>query len=279
MPSLGHSWKRARSGSSRRPTPARYSRRLPGKHRRTNGAKWASTIVGQLFRPRWVRARRTAPVAVAFSTPFSVASDERSRIANAHLAKAILKVGTAFEPTADKSALSTDTAAFVRARGGFPLYRRPTKTDDRRVRTWLVKTEPETYSWDDLVRDGVGCWDGVRNVEARNNLRAMEVGDTVFVYHSGKARCIVGVARVTRTAYRDPSSSRAIWSAVDLAAEMALDQPVTLATIKGDGSLATCPLARRARLSVMPVEAAHAARILELAKTPVPDGDAGERAP
>lgn len=152
-----------------------------------------------------------------------------------------------------------------------PLYTRVAKLDEDMVRSWLVKTEPETYSWDDLVRDGVGCWDGVRNVEARNNLRSMVGGDPVFVYHSGKERAIVGVARVVRTAYRDPSSTRAIWSAVDLRAVVRLALPVSLATVKDDPRLASCALAKRARLSVMPVEPDHYAQILELAKTSVPN--------
>lgn len=151
-----------------------------------------------------------------------------------------------------------------------PLYTRVAKLDDVEVRSWLVKTEPETYSWDDLVKDGVGCWDGVRNVEARNNLRSMVEGDPVLIYHSGKERAIVGVAHVVRTAYRDPSSTRAIWSAVDLQAVIRFVLPVTLATVKDDPYLSSCALAKRARLSVMPLEPDHYAHILALAKTSVP---------
>jgi predicted RNA-binding protein with PUA-like domain len=134
---------------------------------------------------------------------------------------------------------------------------------------WLVKTEAEEFSWDDLVQKPGACWDGVRNVEARNNLRKMALGDLVFVYHTGKERQIVGLAKVTTTAYRDPSSKQAIWSAVDLTAIKPLAQAVTLATIKADPQFAECLLARRARLSVMPITDKHFNAILKLAKTKV----------
>jgi predicted RNA-binding protein with PUA-like domain len=132
---------------------------------------------------------------------------------------------------------------------------------------WLTKTEPETFSWDDLVAKGTACWDGVRNVEARNHLRAMAEGDTVFIYHTGETREIVGVAKLVRTAYRDPTSSQAIWSAVDVSAVRPLPRPVKLATLKAEPLFASSPLARRPRLSVVPLTDEQAARILALSET------------
>ncbi len=129
---------------------------------------------------------------------------------------------------------------------------------------WLVKTEPETYGFEDLVRDGRGCWDGVRNVEARDNLRRMAVDDAVLVYHSGKTREIVGIAKVVRSAYRDPSSNRAIWSAVDLEPVAPLPRAVTLAQVKAEPEFEQCALVRRSRLSVMPISEAHFQRMLEM---------------
>jgi predicted RNA-binding protein with PUA-like domain len=138
--------------------------------------------------------------------------------------------------------------------------------------SWLVKTEPETYSWDSLVAEKVGRWDGVRNVVARNNLRKMQKGDLVFVYHTGKAKEIVGLAKVVREAYPDPTAPRPIWSAVDLSPVRKVKRPVTLAEVKADPTLKTCLLVRTSRLSVMPIEADHLARLLELAETELPKG-------
>lgn len=133
---------------------------------------------------------------------------------------------------------------------------------------WLLKTEPEEFSWDMLNARGTSCWDGVRNVEARNNLRHMQVGDQVFIYHTGKERTIVGIAQVMKAAYRDPSSERAIWSAVDVEAVETLPNPVSLASIKADVRFATCPLVRRPRLSVMPITPAEWFAVLEHARQP-----------
>lgn len=135
------------------------------------------------------------------------------------------------------------------------------------MRYWLVKTEPEAYSWDQLVSERQGCWDGVRNLEARNNLRQMSLNDLVFIYHSGRQRQVVGLSQCVRSAYRDPTSTRAIWSAVDLSPIKPLVRPVPLAEIKQDDSLTTCPLCRRARLSVMELTREHFERIMELGKT------------
>ncbi|MEN9577579.1 MAG: hypothetical protein RJA70_588 [Pseudomonadota bacterium] len=130
---------------------------------------------------------------------------------------------------------------------------------------WLVKTEPEEFSFETLTAKPGSCWDGVRNLEARKHLRAMAQSDQVFVYHTGKERRIVGLAKVVRTAYVDPSSPQPIWSAVDLTAVRALPRPVTLAEIKADPRFAQCLLVRRSRLSVMPIETEHFEAILRLA--------------
>lgn len=132
---------------------------------------------------------------------------------------------------------------------------------------WLLKTEPEEFSFDTLTAHPGSCWDGVRNVEARNNLRKMNIGDLAFIYHTGKQKALVGLARITKPAYVDPSSSRPIWSAVDVTAIKPLAREVTLSEVKSDPRLATCLLARRPRLSVMPIEDEHWALLLERAAT------------
>ena len=132
---------------------------------------------------------------------------------------------------------------------------------------WLAKSEPSKYSWDNLVRDKRTTWDGVRSFEARNNLRAMKKGDPVLFYHSNEGKEVVGVAKVLREAYPDPSAPDEDWSAVDLAPLKKLRAAVSLATIKSDAALATMALLRRSRLSVVPVTPEEFARILELAET------------
>jgi predicted RNA-binding protein with PUA-like domain len=129
---------------------------------------------------------------------------------------------------------------------------------------WLLKTEPETYSWKTLVRQKKGVWDGVRNYAARNNLRAMQKGDLCFVYHSGISKAIVGIAKVARTAYQDPTTKDAAWVAVDVVSVKALKRPVTLAEIKAEPSMAEMALVRRGRLSVSPVSAREWKRILAM---------------
>jgi len=136
---------------------------------------------------------------------------------------------------------------------------------------WLVKSEPETYGWDDLVKDGATRWDGVRNAQARNNLRAMSVGDLALFYHSSDKE-IVGVARVAKAAYPDPTTDDERWLAVDLAPVAKLREPVALADVKSDPALAELPLVKQGRLSVMPIAAPAFARILALAKTKLPGG-------
>src|SRR6266540_538581 len=118
---------------------------------------------------------------------------------------------------------------------------------------WLVKSEPESYSWTQLVKDGKTAWTGVRNFAARNNLRAMKPGDGVFFYHSGEGKEIVGIARVLKAAYPDPTARDGDWSCVDLAPVKALGKPVNLQTIKADRILKEMALAKRSRLSVSPV--------------------------
>jgi predicted RNA-binding protein with PUA-like domain len=132
--------------------------------------------------------------------------------------------------------------------------------------SWLVKTEPSTYSWDDLVRDGKTVWDGVRNPEARNNLAAMKQGDLALVYHSGDDKAVVGIAKVVRTAFPDPKADDPKWLAVELAAHKPLARAVTLAEIKAAKKLAKIPLVTRGRLSVMPLDAKAVEVILDLAK-------------
>lgn len=120
-------------------------------------------------------------------------------------------------------------------------------------RFWMVKQEPETYSWDDFVKDGETDWTGVRNYQARNNLRAMKTGNRVLFYHSGKDKAVVGVAEVTKAAYADPTADDEQWVAVDLKPVRRLMNPVPLAAIRYDKRLQDLPLIRQSQLSVMPL--------------------------
>jgi len=130
---------------------------------------------------------------------------------------------------------------------------------------WLVKQEPSSYSWSDFVADGETSWTGVRNFAARNNLRKMQKGDEVFFYHSGDEKAVVGIAKVTRTAYADPTAKEGDWSTVDIAAVKALRRPVTLREIKGNPQLKRIPLVRQPRLSVMPLSEAEFREIAKMA--------------
>ena len=118
---------------------------------------------------------------------------------------------------------------------------------------WLVKQEPSSYSWSDFKKEGKTNWTGVRNYTARNNLRKMRQGDEVLFYHSGEDKAVVGIARVKRPAYPDPTASEGDWSAVDLVPIKALARPVTLAEIKQSPRLRKMQLIRQSRLSVMPL--------------------------
>jgi predicted RNA-binding protein with PUA-like domain len=129
----------------------------------------------------------------------------------------------------------------------------------------LVKSEPFAYSFDDLVRDGRTTWDGVRNFEARNNLRAMKKGDLVLFYHSNEGKAVVGVARVAREAFADPTTDED-WSAVDLEPVRALSRPVGLDELRSHKALDKMMVFRRPRLSVVPVTKAEFDAVLELSK-------------
>lgn len=118
---------------------------------------------------------------------------------------------------------------------------------------WLVKTEPGTYSWDDLVRDKKTTWDGVRNFQARNNIKGMKKGDIVFLYHSGEDKAIIGTAKIIKEHFPDPADTA--WYVVDIAPEKKLKRPVTLAQIKAEKRLADMVLVKVPRLSVQPVKA------------------------
>jgi predicted RNA-binding protein with PUA-like domain len=119
---------------------------------------------------------------------------------------------------------------------------------------WLVKSDPETYSWHDLVKDGSTSWDGVRNYAARNHLKGMKKGDKVLVYHSGGESAVVGIASVNKEFYQDPTTEETAWVSVFLKAEKALKKPVTLSQIKSDKRLKNMILVKIGRLSVMPVK-------------------------
>jgi len=129
---------------------------------------------------------------------------------------------------------------------------------------WLVKQEPEKYPWAQFVKDKGTYWDGVRNYQARNNLRAMRKGDGVLFYHSVSEKAVVGVAEVTREAYPDPTAKEGDWSVVDLKPVQAIATPVTLAQIKAEPKLAEMGLLRQSRLSVLPLSAKEFRLILKI---------------
>jgi predicted RNA-binding protein with PUA-like domain len=130
---------------------------------------------------------------------------------------------------------------------------------------WLVKQEPSAYSWANFVADGKTQWSGVRNYTARNNLRAMRKGDAVLYYHSVVGKEVMGIARVLREAYPDPTATEGDWSAVDLAPERALPRPVSLDEIKRSPKLKEMALLRLSRLSVQPVTDTEFGEILRMA--------------
>lgn len=131
---------------------------------------------------------------------------------------------------------------------------------------WLVKQEPESYSWTDFSRDGGTAWTGVRNFQARNNLRSMAQGDLAFFYHSGDEKQIVGLACVAKAAYPDPTADAGDWVCVDLAPVKPLTNPVTLAAIKKDPAFKDLLLVKNSRLSVSPVEKPLFDRILAMSE-------------
>ncbi len=135
---------------------------------------------------------------------------------------------------------------------------------------WLVKSEPFKYSWDQLVRDGSTYWDGVRNSEARNNLSAMKVGDLALFYHSNEGKEVIGVTRIARESYPDPTTQDDRWVVVDVEPVVPFERAVPLSEIKADPKLRGIALVRRSRLSVLPLEKSAFDRILRLGKTRLP---------
>lgn len=132
---------------------------------------------------------------------------------------------------------------------------------------WLVKQEPEAYSWATFVKEGKAAWTGVRNFQARNNLRAMKKGDAVLFYHTGGEKQVVGLARVENEGYPDPTATEGDWSAVDLVPVKPLRKSVSLDAIKADKVLREIPLVKQSRLSVSPLNQTQFQRLLELAET------------
>ena len=130
---------------------------------------------------------------------------------------------------------------------------------------WLVKQEPTAYSWDQFVADGKTDWTGVRNFQARNNLRSMKSGDQVLFYHSVNGKAVVGIAVVSREAFPDPTAPSGDWSAVEIKPIRPVSPPVTLGQIKSDPALAQIPLLRQGRLSVMPLSKKEFEGVLGLA--------------
>lgn len=130
---------------------------------------------------------------------------------------------------------------------------------------WLVKSEPEAYAWSQLVKDGKTAWTGVRNFTARLNLRAMKKGDPVFFYHSVTGKEVVGLARIVKEAYPDPTAEEGDWSCVDIAPDKPLAKPVSLEVIKSDKVLREMKLVKQSRLSVSPLTLEQADRLLKLA--------------
>ncbi len=138
------------------------------------------------------------------------------------------------------------------------------------VNYWLVKQEPEDYDWATFVKEGGTAWTGVRNFQARNNLRTMQPGDLVLFYHSVSEKQVVGIARVAKTAYPDPTADEGDWSSVDLVPVRALANPVSLDSIKADKKLKAIPLVKQSRLSVMPLSKPEFDQILKLGATKQP---------
>jgi predicted RNA-binding protein with PUA-like domain len=135
------------------------------------------------------------------------------------------------------------------------------------VAYWLMKTEPTTYSFEQLEKDGKTNWSGVRNFQARNNLKNAKKGDLVLIYHSGDDKAVVGIAKVSKGAYPDLDPKKpGEWVQVDIEPVKSIGAPVTLKTIKSESKLKTIPLIRLSRLSVMPIEKTHFDKIVELGK-------------
>ncbi len=129
---------------------------------------------------------------------------------------------------------------------------------------WIIKSEPHKYNWDQFTKDGKTFWDGVRNYQARNNLREMKVGDLVLFYHSNEGKEVVGIAKVVGESYQDPTTDDTNWLVVDFAPVEPLKKPVTLAQIKADAKLKDINLVRQGRLSVVSIRREEFDRILEM---------------
>lgn len=136
---------------------------------------------------------------------------------------------------------------------------------NKNMNYWLVKSEPFKYSWDDFVKQGTGVWDGVRNYQARNNLKAMKVGDLVLFYHSNEGMEVVGIAKVVKEAYQDPTTDDTKWVVVDLVPVEKLPKTVTLKQMKADERLRDLSLIKQSRLSVTAIKAEEFDIILGLA--------------
>lgn len=134
-------------------------------------------------------------------------------------------------------------------------------------RFWLMKSEPDVYGWDHLLREGEGTWDGVRNYRARNNLAAMEVGEQAFFYHSNIGKEIVGIVTISAAGFPDPTDPDGKWLSVKVKPVSKLDRPVTLAAIKAEPRLADCELVRQSRLSVCELTHAEWDVVLGMAKS------------
>lgn len=134
---------------------------------------------------------------------------------------------------------------------------------------WLVKSEPDSYSYERLEREGKTMWEGVRNYAARNNLRAMKEGDLALFYHSVTGTEVVGICKIAKEAYPDPTAEKGDWSVVDVVPFKKLNKPVSLQTIKATPELQNTALIRIGRLSVMPLEKAEFEKILELGETSI----------
>ena len=132
---------------------------------------------------------------------------------------------------------------------------------------WLIKSEPFKYSWEQFNKDGITFWDGVRNYAARNNLKAMKKGDLLFWYHSNEGLEIVGIAKLVKEAYQDPTTEEDAWVVVDVKPFKQLKKPVSLATIKADTRLQNMALVRLGRLSVQPVTAEEWEIVMQMAET------------
>jgi len=132
---------------------------------------------------------------------------------------------------------------------------------------WLLKSEPESYSWDDLLGEGRAVWDGVRNYQARNNIREIQEGDQAFFYHSGKAREVVGIMDVVKSAYPDPTIDDDRWLAVDVKANRPLERAVALSEIRAEKKLSEIGLIKNTRLSVMPLQKSEFDAILSLSES------------